>query len=112
MAQLSMTDKLKELVGEALDRHAAGEDIAWDIGSGMGPNNQLFHFLTVVAPSPVLGESIMAGGIIGGANLIDQDKIDTMVYQALEQIRAARSEKLTGEVAQVEAATAGGLILP
>jgi hypothetical protein len=112
MAQLSMTDKLKEFVEEALDVHADGEDISWDIGSGMGPNNQLFHFLTIVAPSPVLGETIMAGGIIGGANNIDQDKIDTMVSQALEQIHQARSEKLSGEVAQAEAATKGGLILP
>lgn len=110
MAQLSMTDKLKELVSEAIDRHSNGEDVSWDIGSGM-QQNQLFHFLTLVVPSPVLGETIMAGGMIGGANNIDQAKIDTMVSQALEQVRQARSEKLKSDVAQV-ASSGGGLILP
>jgi|SRR5665213_889932 len=100
MAELSMTDKLKGFVSEALDRYSQGDKVDWDIGSGM-QDNQLFHFLTLAVPSPVLGETIMAGGVIGGANNIDQDKIDQMVSTALEQIRAARSEKLNG-----------GLILP
>jgi len=115
MAQLSMTDKLKEFVAEALDQHADdSETVSWDIGSGMGPNNQLFHFLTLVMPSPVLGDVLMAGGIIGGAHNIDQDKIDAMVYQALEQMRQARSEKLKGDVAAIDAqaTSSGGIILP
>jgi hypothetical protein len=113
MAEASMTDKLKSLVSEALDKYSHGDQVDWDIGSGMGPNNQLFHFLTLVVPSPVLGENIMAGGVIGGANNIDGSKIDTMVNQALEQIRAARTQKLNESLAQVPVTeTASGLVLP
>ena len=110
MAEASMTDKLKGFVSEALDKHTNGDVVDWDIGSGM-QQNQLFHFLTLVVPSPVLGETIMAGGIIGGANNIDAAKIDTMVSQALEQIRQARSQKLNQELAE-KAPESGGLILP
>ena len=53
MATMSMTDKLKQFVAQAIDQHADdSETVSWDIGSGMGPNNQLFHFLTLVMPSP------------------------------------------------------------
>lgn len=115
MAELSMTDKLKEFVAEALDRHSQGDAVEWDIGSGMAPNNQLIHFLTLCVPSPVLNETIMAGGVIGGANSIDAEKIDAMVQQALEQIRTARSQKLNAEIAHVDTAakaSPGGVLLP
>ncbi len=107
-----MTDKLKGFVTEALDKYSQGDVVDWDIGSGM-QENQLFHVLTLVVPSPVLGESIMAGGMIGGAQNIDQEKLDQMVRQALEQIRMARSQKLNEGLAQApERPAGGGLIVP
>ncbi len=110
MAEPSMTDKLKVLVADALDTHAYRDKIEWDIGSGMGPDNQHFHFLTFLAPSPILGDTIMATGMIAGANTVTGEQIAILVQNALAQIRKARSERLSAELPKQH--QAGALIVP
>ena len=52
----SLTDQIKGHVRSAIEAHRQGDDISWDLGSGMGPPGQLFHFMTILAPSPILGD--------------------------------------------------------
>lgn len=106
-----MTDQLKEMISDALDVHSQGDQIDWDLGSGMGPDNQLFHFLTLVAPSPILGETIMAGGMIVGFANVKPEQLASLVQQALEQIRQARSAKLSEELPK-QTQAGPGLVLP
>jgi hypothetical protein len=90
----SLTDRLKTLVHGALEVHSQGDQITWDLGSGMGPNNQLFHFLTLIAPSPILGEAIQAGAMIVNGRDVTEEQIAQVVKVALENIRNERTKKL------------------
>ena len=90
----SLTDRLKTLVKGAQEAHSQGDPIVWDLGSGVGPNNQLFHFLTLIAPSPILGEAIQAGAMILNARDVTGEQIGALVQQALENIRNERTKKL------------------
>ncbi len=94
----SITDRIKGLVSDAVDAHAQGDDFSWDVGSGMGPNNQLFHFLTFVGKSPVLGETIQAGAMIADGFQVTGETVAALTQQAFEHIRAERTKKLTQEL--------------
>ncbi len=94
----SLTDQLKGHIEAAVEANKQGDNIDWDLGSGMGPQGQLFHFMTLVIPSPILGDTIATTGMIMNAREVTGEQVAQLVQQSLEALRAARTEKLTGEL--------------
>ena len=91
----TITDQIKDMASNALDRLRQGDEVEWDISLVVMPQSPPVHFITILLPSPILGEHLQAGGFIEQAHKISQTDMDDFVQAALENLRAERSAKLT-----------------
>lgn len=64
----------------------------------LGPEGRLVHFVTIQTASPVIGQTMEAGGIVLDARNVDGSQIATMVQQAVETLRAERTKALGAEL--------------
>lgn len=89
-----ITDRLAKALDAALDQHAGGEELGWDIGMLPSPNGQLLHVFTVVCPSPILGQYMQLSAVIPNSYTVTDDDCDQLVLNLLGQIAAQRSQIL------------------
>lgn len=89
-----ISDKLAKAFDAALDKHAGGDKVGWDVGILPANNGQLVHILTMVCPSPLLGQVIQISAVIPNGFEVTEDDCDNMVLNALEQIATQRSQIL------------------
>lgn len=116
MANPSLNSRIEELVPEAIDKYALGDDIYWGYGLGATPQGPAVIF-----------SFAMASGLLGqdGLNVIaipvDQimrptsEAVDNMVSTVIEQLREHRTEALSqanGHGDQGPVIPGGGLITP
>jgi hypothetical protein len=90
----SVTQQIEEHVEAAIDALAQGDKVEWFVAGAMGPQGQITHFITIVIPSPLLGQSIQAGGVTVGAE-VTGEAVSGLIQQALEHVRETRSRVLT-----------------
>ena len=91
----SITDTLKEHIGNAIDDHASKDSIEWDIVATMHPQSQqLVHFIVFTAPSPILGQILQVVAGVADATHVRPEQLVEIVQNAAETIRNQRSELL------------------
>lgn len=117
----SVTDRLGELVEDAVERLATGEilgeTIFWDV-VGLPPQPQInqgqdgpVHLLSLIMKGAIIGTEHRAGGLLVQAHNLTQDLVDQVVRQGIEELNRARSASLApqGESGQEQPQS---LILP
>ena len=113
----SISDTLGELVGDAVDRIANGEEVYWDV-IGLPPQPQIsqgqdgpVHLLSLVMKGAIMGTEHRAGGILIQAHNLTQEHVDGVVRQGIEQLLQMRTASLApqGESGQEQPQS---LILP
>jgi hypothetical protein len=95
MSKPSITHQIESHVRSAIDAFSLGETVEWVVIPALGPQGQITHFVTVVTPSPLLGKSIQAGGVMIGAE-VNGETISGLIQEALEHCRSKRTEVLSG----------------
>ncbi len=107
----SITQQIEEHVANALDTLAGKDKVEWLVVPAIGPQQQVIHFVNVVIPSPLLGQSIQSGGIMTGTE-VKGEAISQLIQQALEQCRETRSNVLKDALTAQAPISAGEVVLP
>ena len=104
----SITDNLKAMIGEAVERFSNGDKVEWDIALIFNPQGPPVYFVSMVLPSAVIGDYHQAGGLLERGHGVVQTEIDELVRGALERLRDERTQALTGN----DNVTSSSLIVP
>lgn len=98
MATKNITEYIKGLVGAAVEEHAGGDAVDWDVAMVIQQQGPPIYFISLTIPSSILGNYQQGGMVMPDWHQISQDSISVNIRTALEQLRQARSEALTGEL--------------
>lgn len=97
--EAAITDRVKEMIGDAVERLSLGDEISWDASLSASPNG-IVILIPLAMRSPLIGQEILnvAGLPVEQVIHPQQEAIDGMVSQMIEALREQRSEILSGEV--------------
>lgn len=91
-----ITTKYLEWIDAAVDRHAFGEVVAWDMSLGFTEQGPIM-MVVLVMPSLVLGEQITTVGALPLA--ITEPQLDEGIRGMLGALRERRSSDTPGDLA-------------
>lgn len=109
MPENRVSDQVVAWTKQAIERHAQGEDIRWDLVTAWAPQaGGLVLMWVITIPAAVLGERLQAFGAPEQARPLGltEEHVDEFVRTMLDQLRQARTQTLApsnghGEVREV-----------
>lgn len=90
-----LTDQIARWVETAVNKHDAGEQIAWDISLAPAPNG-VAVLVVVLTPGAVLNTVIHTAHILQSPSVVTEDDLDDLIRKMIEALRAERSRALAG----------------
>src|ERR1035437_4018303 len=102
MSNRNVTEYIKGLVSNAVEEHADGDSVDYDIAMIVQQQAPPIYFVSLTIPSAVLGSYIQGGMVLPEWHQIQQDSMSASVRSALEQLRVQRSQALTKDLSGSE----------
>ncbi len=94
MSASNISERIRPMLQEALDRHCGEESIQWEFIPMLIAENQLGGFLTIIMPTGIIGQSAILSAMISNPQQAQEAEINQVVGEVIEQARRMRSQAL------------------
>lgn len=90
----NITQRVTPMIDGAIERHRGGDDIVWDTGVVLHPEQGPMHVLTLNMPSAIVGSVIHSTAIIPSLIHVTEADLDKTIPELIENMRQQRTEML------------------